>query len=298
MSGHAIQHNPAWTVALPVVGTIILILALVAPGLPGLVPLVSIALMGCVVAAVHHAEVIAHRVGEPFGTLVLAMAVTILEVALIVSMMLSGGESTAALARDTVFAAVMLIMNGIIGISLMAGARRHFEQGFRVQGVTAGLATLTAILVLTLVLPNYSTSSTGASYSSYQLIFIALATLVLFGGFTFMQTVRHRDYFLPEDEDCEDNPREHADPPTNKETYASVGLLLLALVVVVLCAKKISPTMEAWLAAAGAPAATVGILIAAIVLLPEGVAAMRAAVHNRLQTSLNLAVGSAIASMA
>ena len=297
MSGHAIRHNPAWTLALPAGGAAILALALIAPGMPGLVALLSLGLVGSVIAAVHHAEVIAHRVGEPFGTLVLAMAVTVIEVALIVSMMLSGGESTAALARDTVFAAVMLILNGIIGISLMAGARRHFEQGFRVQGVTAGLATLTAILVLTLVLPNYSTSAEGPSYSSNQLIFVALATLALFGGFTFVQTVRHRDYFLPDDEDGEDNPHEHADPPTNAETFTSVSMLMLALAAVVLSAKKISPTMEALLDAAGAPPATVGILIAAIVLLPEGVAALRAAVHNRLQTSLNLAVGSAIASM-
>ncbi len=297
MTGHAIRHNPLWTLALPVIGAAILGLALLAPGMPGLLVLVSLGLVGCVIAAVHHAEVIAHRVGEPFGTLVLAMAVTVIEVSLIVSMMLSGGEATATLARDTVFAAVMLILNGIIGISLMAGARRHFEQGFHIQGVTAGLATLTSILVLTLVLPNYATSTKGASYADSQLMFVAIATLVLFGGFTFMQTVRHRDYFLPEDESGEDNPHEHADPPTNAETSTSLVMLVLALVAVVLSAKKISPTMEALLDAAGAPPATLGILIAAIVLLPEGVAAMRAAVHNRLQTSLNLAVGSAIASM-
>lgn len=295
---HAIDHNPLWTILLPLAGAAILLLtAFLAPQMPGKVPLLMAGLVGSVIAAVHHAEVIAHRVGEPFGTLVLALAVTVIEVALIVSMMLSGGEATGALARDTVFAAVMIILNGIIGISLLAGGRRHHEQGFRVQGVTAAMATLTVIVAFTLLLPNYATSVSGPVYSSSQLVFIAVATLVMFGGFTFAQTVRHRDYFLPEDDEDENNPREHAQPPDNRETLTSVAMLLLALVAVVLSAKSISPTIEAALAAVGAPAATLGILIAGIVLLPEGVAAVRAAVHNRLQTSLNLAVGSAIASI-
>lgn len=298
MNAHAIRHNPAWTIALPLAGAAILLLtSFVAPQIPGKVLLLIAGLVGSVVAAVHHAEVIAHRVGEPFGTLVLALAVTVIEVALIVSMMLSGGEATGALARDTVFAAVMIILNGIIGISLLAGGRRHHEQGFRLQGVTAAMATLTVIVAFTLLLPNYATSVQGPVYSASQLIFIALATLALFAGFTFAQTVRHRDYFLPEDEDGEDNPREHAEPPGNRDALLSLAMLLLSLVAVVLSAKSISPTIEALLEAAGAPAATLGILIAAIVLLPEGVAAVRAAIHNRLQTSLNLAVGSAIASI-
>jgi Ca2+:H+ antiporter len=297
MSTHDIRHNPAWTVVVPLAGAaIVLLTMLLAPQMPGRTLLLVAGLAGSVVAAVHHAEVIAHRVGEPFGTLVLALAVTVIEVALIVSMMLSGGEATVALPRDTVFAAVMILLNGIIGVSLLAGGRRHHEQGFRLQGVTAALAVLTVIVIFTLVLPNYATSIPGPVYSPAQLAFIAIATLVLFIGFTFIQTVRHRDYFLPDDED-EDDPHEHAAPPTAREALASLGLLLVALVVVVLSAKGISPSIEYLLEVAGAPAATLGILIAGIVLLPEGVAAVRAAIHNRLQTSLNLAVGSAIASI-
>ena len=292
------QHNPLWTLALPIIGALILILSKVAPGLPGSTLLLIAALMGSVIAAVHHAEVIAHKVGEPFGTLVLALAVTIIEVALIVSMMLAGGEGTAGLARDTVFAAVMIILNGIIGISLLAGGRRHHRQDFHLDGVNAALGALTVIVVFTLILPNYATSTPGPSYTNSQLIFIAVATLGMFAAFTLFQTVGHRDYFLPKDDgDPTTIEPEHAEPPTSRETMASLGLLLLSLVTVVLSAKAISPTIEAGLAAAGAPKATVGILIAAIVLLPEGVAAVRAAINNRLQTSMNLAMGSAIASI-
>ena len=293
----SVRHNPPWTVALPLVGLAVLLLGKLAPGLPGITLLMSAGLAGSVVAAVHHAEVIAHKVGEPFGTLVLALAVTVIEVALIVSMMLAGGEEAAALARDTVFAAVMIILNGIIGISLLAGGRKHHVQGFRLDGINAALGTLSVIVVFALILPNFTTSTAGPDYSRSQLVFIAVATLALFAGFTFFQTVRHRDYFLPADERDEEDPNEHADPPAARDAWTSLALLLAALVAVVLSAKGISPAIESLLERAGAPAATLGILIAAIVLLPEGVAAVRATVNNRLQTSLNLAVGSAIASI-
>lgn len=291
-----IQHNPLWTVMIPPLGIAILGLSWAAPGLPGILALLVLGLVGSVIASVHHAEVIAHRVGEPFGTLVLALAVTVIEVALIVSMMLSGGESTSGLARDTVFAAVMIILNGIIGASLLVGGRKHHVQGFKLDGINAALGALTVIVVFTLIVPNYSTSAPGPVYTHSQLVFVAVATLVLFAAFTVFQTIRHRDYFLPADEG-EDDPDQHAAQPTNREALASLGLLLLALVAVVLSAKGISPSIEAALDAAGAPASTIGILIAAIVLLPESVAAIRAAHANRLQTSLNLAIGSAIASI-
>jgi Ca2+:H+ antiporter len=166
--------------------------------------------------------------------------------------------------------------------------------------MNAALGTLSVIVVFALILPNFTTSVAGPIYSRSQLIFIAVATLVLFAGFTFFQTVRHRDYFLPAnegDEGKEENADEHADPPATRDAWISLAMLLMALVVVILSAKGISPAIETMLGYVGAPAATLGILIAAIVLLPEGVAAVRAAINNRLQTSLNLAVGSAIASI-
>lgn len=257
--------------------------------------LLVLALLAGVLAAVHHAEVVAHQVGEPFGTLVLAVAVTVIEVALIVALMLAGGPATAALARDTVFAAVMIILNGMVGLCLLAGGSRFGEQTFGLFGVSASLATLAAIAVLTLVLPNYTVSIPGPVYSPGQLGFVAIVSLVLYGTFVLAQTVRHRDYFLPAevagDEDA------HAQPPGRRLAGVSAVLLLACLGAVVLLAKSLAPAIEAAVARAGAPEPVVGIIIAMVVLLPESLAALRAARANRLQTSLNLALGSALASI-
>ena len=261
-----------------------------------LVALWLLALIGTIGAAVHHAEVVAHKVGEPFGTLILALAVTVIEVALIVALMLSGGPATNALARDTVFAAVMLILNGMIGLCLLAGASRHHEQRFRLHGVSAALTTLAAISVLTLVLPNYTTSVPGPVYSPSQLVLVAAVSLLLYGAFVLVQTVRHRDYFLPAN--AQEDTLAHAHPPSAAQALASGALLLLSLVVVVLLAKSLAPWVESLVTQSGAPKALVGIIIAAVVLMPEGWAAFRAARANRLQTSLNLALGSALASIA
>lgn len=285
---------PLWSIVAPIAGW--LLLAGTGLGLPGFYNvLVAAGLLASVLAAVHHAEVVAHRVGEPYGTLVLAVAITVIEVALIVSLMLAGGPSTTALARDTVFAAVMIILNGMMGLCLLVGGSRHREQTFGLYGVSASLATLAAIVVLTLVLPNYTTSGAGPTYSPSQLGFIATVSLVLYGTFVLVQTVRHRDYFLPPSAD--NNEEVHAPPPSNRASMLSAALLLVCLVAVVLLAKSLAPTIEAAVAAAGAPKALVGIIIAAVVLLPEGLAALRAAQANRLQTSLNLALGSALASI-
>ena len=257
--------------------------------------LLAAGMLGCVLAAVHHAEVIAHRVGEPYGTLLLAVAVTIIEVALIVSLMLSGGPATTALARDTVFAAVMIILNGMVGLCMLMGGSRFGEQRFGLYGVSASLATLAAIAVLTLVLPNYTTTVAGPFYSVGQLAFIAVVSLVLYGTFVLVQTVRHRDYFLPKE--AAENKEVHAVPPSGRVALASLALLMACLAAVVLLAKSLAPGIEAMVASAGAPVAAVGVIIAAVVLLPEGLAALRAARANRLQTSLNLALGSALASI-
>lgn len=289
-----ISAIPPWSLAAPLAGGVLLALGGLGPGALN-TSLLTLALVACVLAAVHHAEVVAHRVGEPFGTLVLAMAVTVIEVALIVSLMLAGGESTGALARDTVFAAVMIILNGMVGLCLLAGGSRFREQSFGIYGVNAALATLAAILVLTLVLPNYTTSAAGPVYSSSQLAFVAVVSLVLYLTFVLVQAVRHRDYFLPEDSAADEEV--HAAPPTAIAAMVSAMLLLACLAAVVLLAKSLAPIMEAALAAAGAPKAVVGVLIAAIVLMPEALAALRAARANRLQTSLNLALGSALASI-
>jgi Ca2+:H+ antiporter len=256
---------------------------------------VAIGLFWGVLAGVHHAEVVAHRVGEPFGTLVLAVSVTTIEVALIVSLMLAGGPQAAGLARDTVFAAVMIILTAIIGICLLVGGARFREQTFGLHGVAASLTTLTAISVLTLILPNYTETVVGPAYSRGQLLFIALVSLVLYGTFVLVQAVRHRDYFLPEE--GLGNEEAHAAPPSAKVAATSAALLVACLGAVVLLAKSLAPSIEAGVDAIGAPKALVGIIIAGVVLLPEGLAALRAARADRLQTSLNLALGSALASI-
>lgn len=292
-------HNPRWSLLIPWVGLVFLLLYFFTPKLFGITFLLSLGLIGSVICAIHHAEVIAHKVGEPFGTLVLALSVTIIEVALIVSMMLSGGEEAMGLARDTIFAAVMIILNGIIGLSLLVGGRKHQIQGFNLEGVTAALGVMTVIIVLTLIVPNYVTSSgvTGV-YNTAQLIFIAAITLILFVAFTAFQTIGHREYFLPVKlGDDLDQPVNELETPSSKTTSISVFMLMIALITVVLSAKAISPTLESFLGHVGAPLATLGIIIAAIVLLPEFGAAMRAATANKLQSSLNLAIGSAIASI-
>ena len=285
---------PLWTVAAPLAAW--LLYALKTFSLSTLlVVLMSISLMAAVMAAVHHAEVIAHRIGEPYGTLVLAIAVTIIEVSLIVSIMLTGGSDTAALARDTVFAAVMIILTGIIGLCLLVGGVHFGEQVFGRYGVSAALVSLTAITVLTLVLPNFTTSIPGPVYNNSQLIFVAIVSLVLYGTFVMVQTVRHRDYFLPPH--AAEKPEEHAEPPTRGAALLSTFLLLACLGAVVLLAKTLAPSIEQGVVSLGAPKSLVGIIVALVILLPEGLAAFRAARQNRLQTSLNLALGSALASI-
>lgn len=254
----------------------------------------AFALIAAVFAAVYHAEVVALCVGEPFGTLVLALAVTIIEVALIVFMMIGGGADAAGLARDTVFAAVMIVCNGIVGLCLLAGGMRHREQSFQLQGANAALAVLISLTTLTLVFPNVTATTAGPTFSQSQLAFAAVVSLVLYGAFLFVQTVRHRDYFLLVGGGGEET---HAPPPGGKIGLISSALLLVSLVSVVGLAKSLTPTLERGIDAIAAPRSVVGIAIAGLVLLPEGLASFRAARANRLQTSMNLALGSVLASI-
>jgi Ca2+:H+ antiporter len=287
-----------WTVYVPIVAVATLILTWGRDLPPPVVIIVSALLAGAVLAAVHHAEVVAHKVGEPYGSLVLAVAVTIIEVALIVTLMISGGDQTQTLARDTVFAAVMITCNGILGLSLLAGAVRRRIAVFNPEGTGGALAAVATIAGLSMVLPTFTTSRSGPEFSPAQLAFAAVCSLGLYLLFVAVQTRRHRDYFLPittagkviDDED-------HADPPTARAALTSLGLLLVALLAVVGLAKGISPAIESAVADAGLPQSVVGVVIALLVLLPETIAALRAAVRDRIQTSLNLALGSAMASI-
>ncbi len=258
-----------------------------------IVPAVLV-LVGTVFAAVHHAEVIACQVGEPFGTLVLALAVTLIESSLIVSLMLSSGDDAATLARDTVFATVMIVCNGVLGLCLLVGSARHYVVSFRPEGTTPAVAVLATLATLTLVLPQFTLASVGPTYSTAQLVFAGVVSLLLYLVFVFVQTIRHRDFFVP---DGDDNLDEHAVPPGRRAAWLSLVVLLIALIGVVGLAKLLAPTIEVAVVAAGMPLAVVGIAIALMVLLPETLSALRAARSGRLQSSMNLGLGSVLAAI-
>jgi Ca2+:H+ antiporter len=287
---------PSWTGLIPVLAVVALAATWGSKPPALFLAVLGALLAGAVLAAVHHAEVVAHRVGEPFGSLVLAVAVTVIEVALIVTLMVSSPpEEAATLTRDTVFAAVMITCNGIVGISLLLGALRRRVAAFNAEGSATALATVSTLATLCLVLPTFTTSRPGPEFSPAQLTFAAVASLALYGLFVVVQTVRHRDDFLPVGVDAD--AEEHVAPPSNRETLTSLGLLLVALVAVVGLAKIESPAIEEAVAAIGAPPSAVGVAIALLVLLPETLAAVRNARRDHVQTSFNLAFGSAMASI-
>lgn len=283
---------PMWTIVWPLAAWVIFVIGALVHWPPFLL-IAGVALISSVLCSVHHAEVIAHRIGEPFGTVVLALSITIIEVSLIVSLMLAGGPETSVLARDTVFAAVMIILNGMVGLSILAGGIKFKEQNFTLQGISAALTILVAIASLTLILPNYTTSVPGPYYSRPQLIFVSIVTLVLYGSFLFVQNIRHKTYFL--------SPLETADlareRPSKITAIASLVLLVVCLGAVVLLAELLAPGLKHLIKSIGAPVSLSGVIIAFIVLLPEGIAAVGAARNNQLQKSFNLSLGSALASI-
>ncbi len=285
------ERLPLWTVLVPILA---LSCDFALRGRPGILPSVALlfALVAAVLAAVHHAEVVALRVGEPFGAILLALAVTVIELGLIVSIML-GDHAEPTLMRDTIHATVVLVLHGVAGLCIVVGAIRHREPEFSTQGAQSYLSVLIPMVAITLILPNFTTSVPGPYYSTSQLAFVSVICLLFWMAFTFVQTVRHREYFLPT------GPSQGHDLaiPTKKLTLTSLVLLFVALIAVVLLAKGVSPIIQKTVSAMKAPPALVGVLVAAIVLLPEGMTAIRAALNNQLQTSINLTLGSAVASI-
>jgi len=284
-----------WPILVPIAALATLAISYLFPVAGLLAAACGIALVCGVVAAVHHAEVVAHRIGEPFGTLVLALAVTAIEASLVISLILGGGEHASVLVRDTVYATVMIIATGVIGLCILLGSLRYREQKFRIEGAGPAFSALAALAVLVLIMPVFTVSAPGATYSTSQLVFVAVCSLSLWCVFVFFQTISHRDYFLPLGPLA--GAAEHAPPPTRARALTSLGLLFVALTAVILLAKQLSPTIESAVNALEAPRIAVGIAVALLVLLPESIAAARAALANRLQTSLNLALGSALATI-
>lgn len=286
-----------WTTSIPILASILYYSGLLDnnvfyQGIAGVL------LIFCVMTAVHHSEIVAHRVGEPFGTIILAVSITIIEVAIIISLMRTGGEEYASFARDTVYAAVMLILNGIVGLSLFVGSRKFHTQSFSFHSVKIALVSLVSIVAFTMILPTFTNSQTGPFYTKSQLIFEIFACLVIYAAFISAQTARHREYFIPEqskDGLSDNNTKENT--ISNLSLAISLVFLLISLIIVVLLAKSLSHPIEQLIVSLGLPKSLVGIIIAFVILLPEGIAAVSAARNNRLQTSLNLALGSALASI-
>jgi Ca2+:H+ antiporter len=288
----AIDRLPGWCIAGPLLA--LLLAAALTAGIvhpAGIMILPTVLLLGVAVfSGVHHAEILALRLGEPFGSILLALAVTGLEVSLILVLMMSEGGSD-GVARDSVFAAVMIVMNGVTGLCLVIGGRHHGEQGFQMQGAVSALAVLGTLATITMVLPNYTLAAAGGRFSPLQLGFVGAAALLLYLVFVFVQTVKHRDFWLDPDEVPADV------VPSARMALASAALLIASLAAVVLLAEELAHPLESAIAAAGLPLGLVGVVVAAVVLLPEGTSAIRAARRNRLQTAMNLSLGSAVASI-
>jgi Ca2+:H+ antiporter len=297
MSAHGPMPRSAWM--FPVLAVLLFAAATglglgFTPSVSGLLfaaVLLSI-LFGTVFAAVHHAEVIAERIGEPYGTLLLTLAVTIIEVALIATIML-GDKPQPALARDTVFAVVMIVCNGLVGLCIFIGGLRYREQDFQVSGSNLYLSVLFVLATITLIMPNYTLTAPGPIYSAAQLGFVSVVTLILYAVFLYTQTIRHRDYFI--NQATGDATGESQ--LSNRMLWLSVALLVVSLLAVVLLAKKFSLVVDVATAMIGAPPAFAGVIVALLILLPESVAAVGAARRNDLQKSINLALGSSLATI-
>src|SRR5712675_302211 len=297
MSGHGSMPRSAWIFPALAVSFFAADTALgvsFTPSVAGLafaVVLLAI-LFGTVFAAVHHAETIAERIGEPYGTLLLTLAVTIIEVALIATIML-GEKDVPTLARDTVFAVVMIVCNGLVGICILTGGLRYREQDVQVTGSSLFLSVLIVLATITLIMPNYTQTAPGPVYSAAQLGFVSIVTVLLYGVFLYTQTIRHRDYFV-----AGATGEAHGEAAMSDRMLAlSVALLLMSLLAVVLLAKKFSLVVDVVIAKIGAPPAFAGVLVALLILLPESVAAISAARKNELQKSINLALGSSLATI-
>jgi Ca2+:H+ antiporter len=297
MSAHGPMPKSAWI--FPALAVILFVVATAlglsftpsAGGLLFAAVLLSI-LFGTVFAAVHHAEVIAERIGEPYGTLLLTLAVTIIEVALIATIML-GEKPVPALARDTVFAVVMIVCNGLVGLCIFIGGLRFREQDVQVTGANIYLSVLFVLATITLIMPNYTLTAPGPIYSAAQLGFVSVVTLILYAVFLYTQTIRHRDYFI-------NQTKGHAAGEShlsNRMLGLSVALLVVSLLAVVLLSKKFSLVVDAGTAMIGAPPAFAGVIVALLILLPESIAAVGAARKNDLQKSINLALGSSLATI-
>jgi Ca2+:H+ antiporter len=237
---------------------------------------------------VEEADVLAEQLGEPYGTLLLTLAIVLIEVALIGAVMIGASDPT--LGRDTMFAVLMIVLNGVVGLGLLIGGFRYGTQAYNLQGAGAYLAVIMPLTVIALVLPNFTTSTAVGTLSVGQAVSFAAFTLLLYGTFIALQTGRHRDFFvMPDGEETE---HAHHAPPGGSVPLR-MARLLATLLPVVLLAKQLAKVLDKVIHAVGAPPALGGVLIALIVFTPEGLAALRAVSLNRMQRAINLCLGAA-----
>ncbi|PYK29373.1 MAG: calcium:proton antiporter [Verrucomicrobia bacterium] len=263
---------------------------------PLILSAVLIALLAVVlwsaISAVRHADCLAVKVGEPYGTLILTLSVISIEVMMISAAMLHGANNP-TLARDTMFAVVMIALNGLVGFALLLGGLRHREQNYNLQGAGAYLNTIMALVVLGLVLPNFTTSLSGPRFTTVQEIFLIAVTVSLYGVFLFIQTGRHRSYFKDAELDSNDH---HSTSGVRSAGFHAL-MLILYLIVVIVLAEHFAIPLDNCIERFGVPQAFGGAVIAALILTPEAMAAINAARKNRLQRSVNLLHGSVLASI-
>lgn len=275
-------------------------------------------LLGVIVWAafgvVHEAEELAHRLGEPYGTLILTLSIVIIEVALISAVML-GAKGAPTLGRDTMFAVLMIVLNGVVGIGLLLGGLRHFSQGYNLKGASAYLAVIIPLTLIPLVLPNFTTSTPDGTLTSFQSIAFSLFTILLYGAFLILQTGRHSGFFLEParesnmpygaayaparsqptaDPELDDEPPH---TPSEGSNLFHVGLLLANILPIVILAKSLATVLDFGIVSLGAPVALGGILIAMVVFTPECIAALRAINANQLQRAINLCLGAAASTL-
>lgn len=249
-----------------------------------------------VFAVVRHAESLAEKLGEPLGTLVLTLAVTGIEVMIIIATM-STGKGSPTLARDAMFAVIMIVLNGMVGLTLLIGALRYHEQDYNLQGANAFLAVIMPLAVIGLILPNYTSSSPDQTFSPIQAAFLTLVSVALYGIFLTIQNGRHRAYFRTA------RPTAAAKDAKRKwrivhEVYSvpyHVLLLLAYMGPLVILTQQLAVPIDFTISVLGAPVALAGFLVATLVLSPESLGAVRAALVNDLQRSVNILLGSALA---
>ena len=261
-----------------------------------------VAMIWCAFGVVRHAEIVADYLGEPYGTLILTVSVIAMEVAIMATVMLQG-EPNPTLPRDTVYAVLMIVLNGMIGVAVVIGALRHHQQQYNLQGATAFLAVISCLAVISLVLPAFMVSMPGPVMTPLQAVVFGVLTALLYVGFLMIQTTRHWAFFLETPSkrlariDAADAPLPHdVHGPKNSLGY-HLALLVVTLVPVVLLAKPLANLMDFGLEQLKAPVALGGVVIAALVLTPESLSAFQAAAHNQMQRAVNLLLGAALSTI-